>query len=68
MFWCFTVCGKMQSDDEREMCSRTVYCTNIDKKVANQFFFFHHNNCLCHSHCISLKVAARETGCYVLHL
>ncbi|CAL9119773.1 unnamed protein product [Musa acuminata var. zebrina] len=23
-----------RSDDEREMCSRTVYCTNIDKKVA----------------------------------
>lgn len=23
----------VQSDDEREMCSRTVYCTNIDKKV-----------------------------------
>ncbi|WOL13066.1 polyadenylate-binding protein-interacting protein 12-like isoform X2 [Canna indica] len=22
-----------RSDDEREMCSRTVYCTNIDKKV-----------------------------------
>ncbi|XP_042434083.1 polyadenylate-binding protein-interacting protein 12-like isoform X2 [Zingiber officinale] len=22
------------SDDEREMCSRTVYCTNIDKKVS----------------------------------
>ncbi|RWW02655.1 hypothetical protein BHE74_00033698 [Ensete ventricosum] len=24
-----------RSDDEREMCSRTVYCTNIDKKVVN---------------------------------
>ncbi|XP_008793005.1 polyadenylate-binding protein-interacting protein 9-like [Phoenix dactylifera] len=23
-----------QSEDEREMCSRTVYCTNIDKKVT----------------------------------
>ncbi|KAH7512792.1 polyadenylate-binding protein-interacting protein 9 [Ziziphus jujuba] len=23
-----------RSDDEREMCSRTVYCTNIDKKVS----------------------------------
>ncbi|KAM1484030.1 hypothetical protein TB2_035269 [Malus domestica] len=23
-----------RSEDEREMCSRTVYCTNIDKKVA----------------------------------
>ncbi|KAK4796515.1 hypothetical protein SAY86_028841 [Trapa natans] len=23
-----------KSDDEREMCSRTVYCTNIDKKVT----------------------------------
>jgi len=22
-----------QSEDEREMCARTVYCTNIDKKV-----------------------------------
>jgi hypothetical protein len=24
----------MQSDDEREMCARTIYCTNIDKKVC----------------------------------
>lgn len=23
-----------RSDDEREMCARTVYCTNIDKKVS----------------------------------
>ena len=23
----------LQSEDEREMCARTVYCTNIDKKV-----------------------------------
>ncbi|PQP95158.1 polyadenylate-binding protein-interacting protein 12 [Prunus yedoensis var. nudiflora] len=23
-----------RSDDEREMCSRTIYCTNIDKKVT----------------------------------
>lgn len=38
------VCDKMQSDDEREMCTRTVYCTNIDKKVANLFFLFLHNN------------------------
>ena len=22
-----------QNDDEREMCARTIYCTNIDKKV-----------------------------------
>lgn len=31
-----------RSEDEREMCSRTVYCTNIDKKVpqaeVKQFF------------------------------
>ena len=25
----------MQSEDEREMCARTVYCTNIDKKVLS---------------------------------
>lgn len=25
-----------RSPDEREMCSRTVYCTNIDKKVTQQ--------------------------------
>ncbi|AQK42243.1 Polyadenylate-binding protein-interacting protein 10 [Zea mays] len=24
----------LQSDDEREMCARTIYCTNIDKKVT----------------------------------
>ncbi|XP_030532367.1 polyadenylate-binding protein-interacting protein 10-like [Rhodamnia argentea] len=31
-----------RSDDEREMCSRTVYCTNIDKTVtqADVKFFF----------------------------
>ncbi|XP_050387760.1 polyadenylate-binding protein-interacting protein 12 isoform X2 [Argentina anserina] len=23
-----------RSDDEREMCSRTIYCTNVDKKVT----------------------------------
>lgn len=22
-----------QTEDEREMCARTIYCTNIDKKV-----------------------------------
>ncbi|GAA0155984.1 RNA splicing factor [Lithospermum erythrorhizon] len=31
-----------RSEDEREMCARTVYCTNIDKKVtqANVRIFF----------------------------
>ncbi|XP_010919930.1 polyadenylate-binding protein-interacting protein 9 [Elaeis guineensis] len=33
-----------QSEDEREMCTRTVYCTNIDKKVTQsdlkEFFEF----------------------------
>ncbi|RZB97419.1 Polyadenylate-binding protein-interacting protein 9 isoform B [Glycine soja] len=24
----------LPSDDEREMCARTIYCTNIDKKVS----------------------------------
>ncbi|AQK83888.1 Polyadenylate-binding protein-interacting protein 10 [Zea mays] len=28
----FINCG--QSDDECEMCARTIYCTNIDKKVT----------------------------------
>ncbi|XP_065872074.1 polyadenylate-binding protein-interacting protein 11-like [Euphorbia lathyris] len=23
-----------RTDDEREMCTRTIYCTNIDKKVT----------------------------------
>ena len=39
--WWFKISGllncsffcNMQSDDEREMCARTIYCTNIDKKV-----------------------------------
>ena len=36
--WCkfrvnFTMMVLIQSEDEREMCSRTIYCTNIDKKV-----------------------------------
>lgn len=26
--WCF-----IQSEDEREMCTRTIYCTNVDKNV-----------------------------------
>ncbi|CAL0305392.1 unnamed protein product [Lupinus luteus] len=25
-----------RSEDEREMCSRTIYCTNIDKKLTQQ--------------------------------
>ncbi|ONK64344.1 uncharacterized protein A4U43_C07F24720 [Asparagus officinalis] len=25
-----------RSDDEREMCARTVYCTNIDKKITQE--------------------------------
>lgn len=29
----FSFFCNIQSDDEREMCARTVYCTNIDKKV-----------------------------------
>ena len=29
-----------QSEDEREMCSRTIYCTNIDKKVLQDLRFF----------------------------
>ncbi|KAG6707613.1 hypothetical protein I3842_06G041200 [Carya illinoinensis] len=31
-----------RSEDEREMCSRTIYCTNIDKKItqADVKFFF----------------------------
>lgn len=28
-----TILGLIQSEDEREMCTRTIYCTNIDKKV-----------------------------------
>ncbi|KAF8413397.1 hypothetical protein HHK36_001378 [Tetracentron sinense] len=31
-----------RSEDEREMCARTIYCTNIDKKVSQtdvKFFF-----------------------------
>ncbi|KAG8390449.1 hypothetical protein BUALT_Bualt01G0084500 [Buddleja alternifolia] len=26
-----------RSEDEREMCARTIYCTNIDKKVPSEF-------------------------------
>lgn len=28
----------LQTEDEKEMVSRTVYCTNIDKKVCKAFF------------------------------
>ncbi|OAY85141.1 polyadenylate-binding protein-interacting protein 11-like [Ananas comosus] len=35
-----------QSEDEREMCTRTVYCTNIDKKVTqNDLKSFFESNC-----------------------
>ncbi|RZR95938.1 hypothetical protein BHM03_00024849 [Ensete ventricosum] len=34
---CLFLCFK--SDDEREMCSRTVYCTNIDKKVDDSIYY-----------------------------
>lgn len=27
------ICVCIQSEDEREMCSRTIYCTNVDKNV-----------------------------------
>lgn len=27
----------IQSEDEKEMCARTVYCTNIDKKVSIKY-------------------------------
>ncbi|KAA3470212.1 Polyadenylate-binding, cytoplasmic and nuclear [Gossypium australe] len=29
-----TILGYYPSEDEREMCARTIYCTNIDKKVT----------------------------------
>lgn len=35
MFSLFLLFFYLQSEDEREMCARTVYCTNIDKKVWN---------------------------------
>jgi hypothetical protein len=28
----------LQTEDEKEMVLRTVYCTNIDKKVCKPFF------------------------------
>ena len=34
------VCYVLQSEDEREMCSRTIYCTNIDKKVVLGYTLF----------------------------
>ena len=30
----------LQSEDEREMCTRTIYCTNIDKKVVSHVHYF----------------------------
>lgn len=30
----------MQYEDEREMCARTIYCTNIDKKVKWEWIVF----------------------------
>ena len=35
LFYFIYDCNQMQSEDEREMCARTVYCTNIDKKVLS---------------------------------
>lgn len=31
-----------QTEDEKEMVSRTVYCTNIDKKVCKPIFLSMH--------------------------
>ncbi|PWZ45769.1 Polyadenylate-binding protein-interacting protein 12 [Zea mays] len=44
------------SDDEREMCARTIYCTNIDKKVtqADLKLFFE-------SRCGEVKVCRNGT-------
>lgn len=30
----------LKSEDEREMCARTIYCTNIDKKVVSNVHYF----------------------------
>jgi len=37
LFEKFVTNDSLQSADEREMCTRTVYCTNIDKKVDTCF-------------------------------
>ncbi|KAL5202539.1 hypothetical protein ABZP36_013491 [Zizania latifolia] len=34
MAWTLVNLAHFASDDEREMCARTIYCTNIDKKVC----------------------------------
>ena len=37
MLFIMLVC--QQTEDEKEMVSRTVYCTNIDKKVCESYLF-----------------------------
>ncbi|KAL4558803.1 hypothetical protein LXL04_037005 [Taraxacum kok-saghyz] len=46
------------SEDEREMCARTIYCTNIDKKVtqADVKLFF---ESFCGEVCLPFEVARR---------
>lgn len=57
MLWVY--CG-YQSEDEREMCARTIYCTNIDKKVVYQTFHFFY--------LLIVRVAPKVTNHYCLSL
>ncbi|KAL1802815.1 hypothetical protein ACET3Z_031462 [Daucus carota] len=48
-----------RSEDEREMCSRTIYCTNIDKKVTQadvKLFFETFCGEVCGCICLKSKV------------
>ena len=41
----------VQTEDEKEMVSRTVYCTNIDKKVWKPIFLAVHD-CMWFQTCV----------------
>jgi hypothetical protein len=40
----FVLLFSVQTEDEKEMVSRTVYCTNIDKKVCESLWFLTMHN------------------------
>jgi hypothetical protein len=52
----------LQSDDEREMCARTIYCTNIDKKVPYLHSCYTTRCSFCHCSVLIYALATGHSG------
>lgn len=52
----------LQSDDEREMCARTIYCTNIDKKVPYLHSCYTTRCSFCHCFVLIYALVAGHSG------